>query len=307
MRRLLYLILCICVIAGITGCSRNVNVPAEIPSMYTNMASETAQSETRTRMERAGIGIEQINRLMDWIDQYNEIMENITPLQGDYIETDTSSRPDYATLYSTWWKDRDYYDILCRHVAFELLRDVINIDKPLTDDLWDTAPAIFDEKDNELIVIDEGGWLQSDMDVVKDGHFFNWEQETTKGYYTLYNPVPVKENTRTADWAEEIKNAWKNYGVTFQASKLSLITVWILDGQTNRLCIAHAGVLIEDSDGLLFLEKTDPLYPYQASTYQDIEDFASSLLLARDAAYAEYDEQNVQMLIMRNNEEIKLA
>ena len=297
-------VLCACVIAGVTGCSINQATLAETVGTYTNFAIETVQEETYARMVRTGISDQQIGSLDSWIDEYNDIMMSGIPLEGEYAETGSEQRPDFFTLYTAWWDNSDYFDILCRHVAFELLRHNIRIDNPLDESQWDITPAVFDEKDGELIVLDEGGWLQSDADIFKDGHFLDWNEETITQYYTLFAPVPIAEEANQTDWANAIQEAWSNYGTTFLPSGSSLVTVWIVDKQTNRLCVAHAGVLIEDSTGLLFVEKTDPLYPYRASTYQNIDDFVSILLSAREIGYAEYGEYNVKMLIMRNDEKI---
>lgn len=302
-----FLILWICIIVGITGsgCLINGNDSEERVNTFTNLANQTAQEETAERMKQDGISPEQTDRLMSWIEEYNNIMSGAASLQGEYTEADTTElRPDFAALYSAWWEDRDYYDILCRHVAYELLRYNIRVDKPLAEKQWDIEPAVFDETGDEILVIDYGGWLQSDADIFREGHFLDWDEETIRKYYTLYNPVPVREESTQNDWAVTIQKTWSDYGISFQPSGPSLVTVWILDEQTDRLCIAHAGVLFENTSGFLFVEKTDPLYPYKASTYQNIEVFVSSLLLARETVHAEYGEEDVKMLIMRNNEEI---
>lgn len=46
------------------------------------------------------------------------------------------------------------------------------------------------------------------------------------------------------------------YGIDFKGSDMSFTTIWTDMGDV--LHIGHAGVLIEDDDGLIFIEKTNP-------------------------------------------------
>lgn len=73
-----------------------------------------------------------------------------------------------------------------------------------------------------------------------------------------------------------------------------------LDG--NNLFISHVGVMVEDEEGALFVEKLSFQKPYQAWKFQNKEAVYSYLL---DRYAVDYSQETAQPFIMENDKLIK--
>ncbi len=73
-----------------------------------------------------------------------------------------------------------------------------------------------------------------------------------------------------------------------------------LDG--NNLFIGHVGVMVEDEEGALFVEKLSFQEPYQAWKFKNKEAVYSYLL---DKYAVDYSQETAQPFIMENDKLVK--
>ena len=92
--------------------------------------------------------------------------------------------------------------------------------------------------------------------------------EDQSKFYTIYNPVSVRDTTDPKVILAAIKQEWRNRGIQFKAGNASLISVVCHDELDHIAFVGHAGVMITDGSDVYFVEKFGPTSPYQAAKFQ---------------------------------------
>ena len=267
------------------------------------LADKESQQAVFTRLADAGVPEHLLAQVGTWIDHYNATMKDLLPHSDSFADSKAgdTQRIDFAALYRAWWDANDHYDTLCRLFAFALLGNAVQAANPVPRDAWDVAPMVVDDRpDEEGEIIDEGGWLQSDMDIINEGQFVTWDEKTLERYFSVFDSVPAEGTMTKEAMITAIQRAWADHGVSIEGGNLSLITVWAYNASGGMLGVAHAGLLLEDEQGLLFIEKSDPLYPYQATRYPDLAALESGLRTAIQTTYEGFGEEAPLMAIFRN-------
>ncbi|HFH9920870.1 TPA: DUF4300 family protein [Streptococcus suis] len=85
-----------------------------------------------------------------------------------------------------------------------------------------------------------------------------------------------------------------------KAKMVSVVMHDDLDG--NNLFIGHVGVMVEDEEGALFVEKLSFQEPYQAWKFKNKEAVYSYLL---DKYAVDYSQETAQPFIMENDKLVK--
>ncbi|MFH0385906.1 DUF4300 family protein [Streptococcus sp. A11] len=85
-----------------------------------------------------------------------------------------------------------------------------------------------------------------------------------------------------------------------KAKMVSVVMHDDLDG--NNLFISHVGVIVEDEEGALFVEKLSFQEPYQAWKFKNKEAVYSYLL---DKYAVDYSQETAQPFIMENDKLVK--
>ena len=115
-----------------------------------HLDSESSAREVRDILTNAGIQAEYVDTVLDWVTDYNNCMRECSAfsLVGNFItiEGTTVDYGDYPSMSTEWYKrnNRNYHDVLCRIVAFELIQDNISVGEVITKedfDCWDENTA----------------------------------------------------------------------------------------------------------------------------------------------------------------------
>ncbi len=283
-------------------------VPEEAGTIwYSNLDSEAARQEVAARLIGAGITQERVNTVLDWAADYNSCMRGCKgfTLVGDFTPA-SGQAVDYGEYYpmsNQWYKvnGRDYQDILCRIAAFELLGDKITMQNLLPREEWAC-------EDND------SGWLYSDWNILRGRQEtgdmpayvpnpqISWDDAELARYFTLFGPVSIPEGCSSDELAGYIRAEWERRGISFTEGDASLITLWLCSG--SHTAAGHAAVLIEDKDGLLLFEKTNPESPYSAAKFGsllEVEAYLTEMLRLDDARYGIERERP---LVLKNGEPI---
>lgn len=303
MKKIIYICLLLFIIT-LTGCS-NEKVTAsdtttnitkndistkEIESiLYSNLVEKATQDEIAKRFVNADIPEEVVNTVMQWVNDYNGYMGDLFDFTPDFqlMETDVIDYGNYYPKMKKWTKNRDYGDILCRIAAFTLLKDKITVTNCLPEYKWSVS--------------EDDGWLVSDKETFDTYPLIDVSDNEKSTYFTLYNPINVNKDMNINELYNKVTQEWNKIGITFEKSSASIITVWSIYDYTGTTTvnIAHAGILINDSEGLLFFEKTNPLSPYQATKFNTKEQLKNYMLSSMNQGS---ENDNIPVIfVMENN------
>lgn len=272
---------------------------------YTNLDSESSVSEVRDILTKADIRTEYVDAVLDWVSDYNDCMRGCSSfsLAGDFVTIDgtTVDYGEYYPMSVEWYKNnkRNYHDLLCRIIAYELNQDNISIDKVISKesfDCWDTNTA----------------WLYTDGDILfgreaEEGEhkeyipfpLIDWSEETIANYFTLFDPIKVEGECNEREMLRAIQEQWSERGISFKENAFSLITFWTQSG--DRICASHAAALIETDNGYLLFEKTNPESPYAATKFSSVDEAKQYLYNMMDLDYSRYDAQVGTYVILKND------
>lgn len=247
--------------------------------VYTNLNGETAKAEVFARLTAAGVPQDDADALSAWVDDYNAVMRDCPSftLEPEFTALQAQA-VDYGSYYdmsTAWFKTggRDDTDPLCRVAAYRLMRSFISIERTLPGGQWQCQ--------------NENQWLYSDWDVLSTYALMDLTEADQARYFTLWDPVSVSDGADEDALYQAALAQWDERGVRFLPGQVSLVTIWRQSsGGQGPACAAHAAVLIEDGEGCLLFEKTNPEAPYQATKFSSLEQVKQYMLdsLAFDLA-----------------------
>lgn len=272
---------------------------------YSNLDSESSMSEVWDILTKAGIRTNHIDTVLNWVTDYNNSMRECTSfsLVGDFITIDkmTVNYGEYSAMSTQWYKhnNRNYHDVVCRIVAYELNQDNISVGNVIKEenyDCWDENTA----------------WLYTDGDIlfgreaVEGEHkayvpfpLIDWNKGTQAEYFTLFNPIHITEQCSEQEMFQAIHEKWNEQKISFKENAFSLITFWTQSG--DRICASHAATLIEIDNGYLLFEKTNPESPYAATKFSSTGEVKQYLYNMMDLDYSRYGDQIGTYIILQND------
>ena len=214
---------------------------------YSNLTDEKTRQEISGILRKAGIRQNYIEELMDLAKDYHGVV-GLQPYFHDGFQTIAARGVDYeaADTYSLWTANRSYADVNCRLTAMTLFRDFITTEKKMEGD----------------------DFLAADTDAMDHYPLCSIKGEDQSKFYTIYNPVSVRDTTDPKVILAAIKQEWRNRGIQFKAGNASLISVVCHDELDHIAFVGHAGVMITDGSDVYFVEKFGPTSPYQAAKFQ---------------------------------------
>lgn len=250
--------------------------------LYSNLVDDSVKEEVKERLLKAGIPQEDVELFINWVNEYNGQLEEIDLLQKEFALSE-GSQITYDDVYLRLDENKDEYytrmDTNCRLTAALLMKDLIKVGD------------YNQEPDN---------YLMFDMESIDNDKKYETIKEQRQKFVTLYNPVEVPDNTNMAEHIEKIQEAWKERGITFdEETNASLVTLFLHDPYEHKRFVGHVGVLVEDEEGLMFVEKYGSVSPYQV-TKLDSEDELVEYLLNRADLVG--DELEGKPIVMKNNQ-----
>lgn len=257
--------LCLAAMLGgaLTGCGTGTQKPTGSPAVYTNLIDTESQKEASALLSRAGIGDDALDAYWALVDDYNTVMgdqplfqDGFTPLPEEGINYDTVDH------YELWTGERPYSDVSCRVTAFTLLQEGISSSAGLAGD----------------------SFLMGDIDALEQYDLSRMSEEELGVYFSLFNPVTVAPTTDAQAVCDALLAEWQARGVSFTERDAKLICVVLHSELDNTAYVGHAGVLVPDGDGWLFVEKLAPTYPNQATRFETREQVSDYLM----AQYGEH-------------------
>ncbi|MFG6395147.1 MAG: DUF4300 family protein [Lachnospiraceae bacterium] len=283
----------------------NTDVVPKDKLTYSNLDSELSIKEVQDILIKAGINTSYAGTVLNWVTDYNNCMRECPSfsLAGDFITADTMmvDYGEYPPMSVQWYKrnNRNYHDVLCRIVAYELNQDNISAGKVIKEedfDCWDENTS----------------WLSSDGEIlfgreaVKGEHkayvpfpLLDWDKDMQSEYFTLFNPIHIKGQCSEQEMFKAIQEKWNKQEISFRENAFSLITFWTQS--SNRIFASHAATLIETDNGYLLFEKTNPQSPYVAAKFSSTNEVKKYLYNMMDLEYSRYNDQVGTYIILQND------
>lgn len=308
MKKLVALLMVVLTISTFTSCSLKkdtVTSGADDKLVYSNLIDEESKVMLGSVLKKAEIDQNHIDGALSLINDYNKHMTVFNEADKDYMQesdlfafqsgftTTEDSYINYGDYYfqmKKWYNGRDYNDAYCRTLAFLLMQDAIQVESPLNKEHWGVS--------------NEDDFLYGDYATLTDYALVDIEEDKYPAYFTLFHPVLDVE--KKEGFAKQIQHQWKKFSVSFDKGAASLITIWSVIEKESAVKIehSHVGVLIEDDEGLLFIEKTNPLAPYQMTKFSSTEQLKQYLVDTSTACYEQFDLPVPEMIVLRNDNEI---
>ncbi len=196
-----------------------------------------------------------------WVQDFSDTSAKKTKLPKQWAAPGELGGDLYACA-DYWEKTHDYSDADCRMTAMLLMGDLLTVDKPA---------KTYD-----------GTYLMMDVDAIENADRYALLKEREADFTTLFGEMPIPES----GLADALPQNWKTHGIRFDSATVSLISVVMEDTMSRTAFVGHAGLLLDEGDHLLFVEKLAFEQPYQATVLNDTDELVE-LLAARPEYAAE--------------------
>ena len=165
----------------------------------------------------------------------------------------TELKGDLYACSDYWEKTHDYSDANCRMTAMLLMGDLIKVDNPKNDY--------------------DGTYLMMDIDAIENADRYKILKDREADFTTLFGEMKIPES----GISDALPQNWKEHGIHFDTDKISLISVVIEDTMSPVAFVGHTGLLIDEGDYLLFVEKIAFEQPYQVTKFNNIDELVAML------------------------------
>lgn len=250
--KILKIFVLLCFISLCTACSSGTKLK------YSNLVDRETRDRVEGALKRAGLKEEKIQSFFSAVDEYNNavgkenLVQKMTTIDSGFPSFDSDKLVDY------WLDKGGYVGRNCRITSFSLMGDFIKVGNPVPGDTT---------------------MLFSDFDAISAKQIFSGEEK--KNYDTLFSYIDVEDTHDTSVLAEEIIKSWKEKEISFDNEKMHMVSVFMtMDDGLNKVqeFIGHVGVLVEDGDKFLFIEKLAFELPYQVEEFSDLQEVNDYLM-----------------------------
>ena len=231
---------------------------ADIKLKYSNLVDEDTRNRVKNALKNAGLSDEKIKSFFDAVDEYNNAVGSKNLVQS--MTTIDAAFPtfDQDKLIDAWLAKGGYVGRNCRITSYSLMGDFIKVGNPTPGDTT---------------------MLFNDFDSIKDKNIF--EGQDKKKFDTLFSYIDVTNTHDTNVLSDEIIKSWEEKQISFNNDKMHMISVFMtMDDGMNKVqeFIGHTGILVEDGDKYLFIEKLAFELPYQVEEFDNLQDVNDYLM-----------------------------
>lgn len=250
----------------ISACTQKSTDTSSGSLTYSNLADHASQEEITKRLTDNGVNPLYAERFINMVSDYNSFVDGQFSLKDGFVTKKMGTlNYEVGDIYSKWTSLRPYADANCRITAFGLFQDWLSLNEHKIDE----TP------------------LNTDVDAIENYPACSFSESEKSKFLSLYEPVHVEPTTDSSVVLKAVQKEWKNRGLAFKKSRLSLISVIMHSELDNTAFVGHTGIMLKDDEGILFIEKYGPTYPYQATKFQRKSDVEKYLLNRFGAFYTE--------------------
>ena len=231
---------------------------ARLSLKYSNLVDQETRDRVSNALKNAGLKEEKIKALFEAVDEYNNavgkenLVQEMTQIDKAFPTLDTDK------LVDAWLDKGGFVGRNCRITTYSLMGDFITI--------GNQAPG-------------DTTMLFSDFNAISTKSIFTGEDK--KKFDTLFSFIDVTNTHDTKVLAEEIQKSWKEKEVSFHNDKMHMISVVMtMDDGMNKVqeFVGHVGVLVQDGDKYLFIEKLAFELPYQLEEFSNLQELNDYLM-----------------------------
>lgn len=245
---------------------------------YSNLVDTAAQREVAAALESHSVSKDQTDMLISWANDFNTRVTTTALPEGFVPMKDAGA--DYQGLVIKNKEAEDGYvypEANCRLTSFLLAKDMI------------TTNGKAPEDDTFLIF---------DVEAIDTYEPFKLSHADREKFISLFGWVPLNGADTLDQHVQRIQETWKDRQIQIQGEGISLITVYLHSPFDDVRFVGHTGILLEMEDGLMFVEKYGPQYPFQATRFENREEL-KQYLLGRKDLYG--DETELEPIVMEND------
>lgn len=248
--------------------------------VYSNLVDEKTQNEVAGYLKEAGVSDERVSLFLDWVKEMNGNIKTASSFHDGFTSAGTDQvNYDDVTLVNYEGSDGNIItDMNCRLTAYLLYGQFMNVTE---------------------LKEDYDPFLMFDVEAIDQEERFASFRDNKNKFITMFDPVKVKKGSTLEEHIEAIRQAWKDRGISMEDNgKISLITLYLHDTFDNLRFVGHTGVLLEQEDGLIFIEKYGWNMPFQCTKFHNEEELVK-YVLGRSDLYGDGSEEPV--IVMKDD------
>lgn len=272
----------------VVGCANRPNTQEEVHKeslTYSNLTDSSSQEEVKRALENAGIPSGNIDSFFESVNSFNNTIEKKSLTKNGFV-TINSLEPTYdeIAIQDSWnAKNPIFIGSNCRITSFNLMKDIISIDNPST------------ENSSNLFM---------DIDALETDPQNPFDKTKQNEFESLYSFIPTENVKDISIHLKNVQEDWNNKGINFlNKDKVSVISVLFHSYEDKYLFVGHTGVLVPiEDEKLLFIEKLSFQTPYQAIKFNNRTELNDYLMRKYDVSY---NQPIAKPFIMENNQLLK--
>ena len=232
---------------------------AKIHLNYSNLADNETRDRVKKALANAGLSEDKINKFFEAVDEYNNavgsknLVQEMTSIEAAFPTFDQDK------LIDAWLNNNQgFVGRNCRITSYSLMGDFIKVGNKTPGD----TTMLF----NDFAAIDAKKIF---------------EGEDKEKFDTIFSYIDVNNTHDTNELADEIVKSWDDKQISFDNDKMHMISVFMtMDDGKNAVqeFIGHTGVLVNDGDKYLFIEKLAFELPYQVDEFDNLQDVNDYLM-----------------------------
>ena len=231
---------------------------ANIHLKYSNLVDTETRDRVSNALKNAGLSEEKIKSFFEAVDEYNNAVGSENLAQSVMSIEAAFPTYDQDKLVDAWLDNGGYVGRNCRITSYSLMGDFITVGNPTPGDTT---------------------MLFSDFDSIESKKIFDGEDKAK--FDTLYSYIDVTNTHDTNVLSDEIIKSLDDKQISFNNDKMHMISVFMtMDDGMNPVqeFIGHTGILVQDGDKYLFIEKLAFELPYQVEEFDNLQDVNDYLM-----------------------------
>ena len=226
---------------------------ANIHLKYSNLVDTETRDRVSNALKNAGLSEEKIKSFFEAVDEYNNAVGSENLAQSVMSIEAAFPTYDQDKLVDAWLDNGGYVGRNCRITSYSLMGDFITVGNPTM--------------------------LFSDFASIESKKIFDGEDKAK--FDTLYSYIDVTNTHDTNVLSDEIVKSLDDKQISFNNDKMHMISVFMtMDDGMNPVqeFIGHTGILVQDGDKYLFIEKLAFELPYQVEEFDNLQDVNDYLM-----------------------------
>ena len=231
---------------------------ANIHLKYSNLVDTETRDKVSNALKNAGLSEEKIKSFFEAVDEYNNAVGSENLAQSVMSIEAAFPTYDQDKLVDAWLDNGGYVGRNCRITSYSLMGDFITVGNPTPGDTT---------------------MLFSDSASIESKKIFDGEDKAK--FDTLYSYIDVTNTHDTNVLSDEIIKSLDDKQISFNNDKMHMISVFMtMDDGMNPVqeFIGHTGILVQDGDKYLFIEKLAFELPYQVEEFDNLQDVNDYLM-----------------------------